>query len=77
MWRDEASCRDVDPEVFFPVAQEGSEAFARQVAVAVAVCVGCPVREACAAEAVRVDAVGVWGGLTEGERRRLRVGAVA
>jgi len=64
-WFDDAACRDVDTDVFFPVSEAESGA-------AKAVCATCPVREQClefALEARPGD--GVWGGLTAQERHRL------
>ena len=65
-WRELAACRGTDLEVFFPERGE-SAGPARQV------CAGCPVRQACLDYAItnRI-AYGVWGGLTERERRTLR-----
>jgi hypothetical protein len=44
-----------------------------QVAAAKAVCAGCPVRAECLAEALARIPYGIAGGLTESERRRLRI----
>ncbi len=65
-WRLGAACRDLDTAVFFPESEDGA-------AVAKAVCAACPVRGACLEFALvtRQDD-GVWGGLDENERRRLR-----
>ena len=65
-WRDEAACRGLDTEVFFPLSDEEADE-------AKAICATCPVREECLEFALltRQDD-GVWGGLTEAERRRLR-----
>lgn len=65
-WRSRAACRDVDTAVFFPETES-------EVAAAKAVCASCPVREACLdfALVTRQDD-GVWGGLDENERRRVR-----
>ena len=65
-WRIDAACRDLDTAIFFPETEEAA-------AAAKAVCASCPVREACLEFALitRQDD-GVWGGLTETERRRLR-----
>ena len=65
-WRELAACRGTDLEVFFPGRGESAEP-ARQV------CAPCPVRQACLDYAItnRI-ASGVWGGLTERERRALR-----
>ncbi len=68
-WRRDAACHDVETGVFFPEP----EAEAPMVAVAKAICAACPVREACLNFAMtsRQDD-GIWGGLDENERRRLR-----
>jgi len=66
-WDNEASCQSVDPEVFFPERQ-GDHA-----TMATTICRGCPVRMQCLEFALnaRLD-YGIWGGLTEHERRSLR-----
>jgi hypothetical protein len=70
-WRDRAACRDVDPERFFPAAEDGPGLRA-QVAAAKAICARCPVRAECLAEALARIPFGIAGGLTEHERRQLR-----
>jgi len=70
-WRDRAACLDEDPELFFPIGNTGP-AF-RQIEKAKAVCRRCEVIEAClswAMESGKDD--GVWGGLSDDERRALR-----
>ncbi|TXS52699.1 WhiB family transcriptional regulator [Streptomyces sp. t39] len=70
-WRIEAACRDVDPELFFPVGGSGPALL--QIKAAKEICRGCPVRERCLDWAVREHQdFGVWGGLDENERRALR-----
>lgn len=66
-WRHLAACRGLDPELFHPGPGE-SPAAAR------AVCCSCPVRAECAEWALfgRVEHHGIWGGLTELDRRRIR-----
>ncbi|MFC4335828.1 WhiB family transcriptional regulator [Salininema proteolyticum] len=70
-WRHEAICRDEDPELFFPIGDSGPAL--SQVELAKSVCNRCPVRESCLewALATGQDA-GVWGGLSELERRALK-----
>ena len=71
-WRHYAACRDIDPELFFPIGKAGP-VVAHQVAQARRVCAGCQVREPCLHWAVASGQdAGVWGGTTEEERRRLR-----
>ncbi|MEU6713029.1 WhiB family transcriptional regulator [Nonomuraea sp. NPDC046802] len=71
-WTNRAACRDVDPEIFFPVAAPDTVAGAAAEAHAKAVCRGCQVREECLGTAIRHrDPYGVWGGQGERERRRI------
>jgi WhiB family redox-sensing transcriptional regulator len=64
-WRQAARCRGVDPEIFHPESDDDA-------AEAKAICEACPVREPCLEHAIVVrEKHGVWGGLTERERRRL------
>jgi WhiB family redox-sensing transcriptional regulator len=68
-WRDHAACRDADPELFFP---DGDIRSARaQVNTAKPICRHCPVRATCLRWALATgQQAGIWGGLTEDERRR-------
>lgn len=75
-----AACRPetgVDPELFFPVADETSEQGVRQVQEAKAVCQSCPIMSDCLRWALDTgQEFGVWGGASESERRKLlRTGA--
>lgn len=65
-WQADALCAQTDPEAFFP-EKGGSTRDAKRV------CSECPVREACLEYAMENDErFGIWGGLSERERRRLR-----
>jgi WhiB family redox-sensing transcriptional regulator len=69
-WRELAACRGVDLDLFFPERGESAESARR-------VCARCPVRQPCLDYAITNRIVhGVWGGLTERERRALRSGWV-
>ena len=70
-WRADAGCRDADPELFFP---DGDIRSARaQVKAAKLICRGCPVTVPCLSWALASGhEAGIWGGLTEDERRMLR-----
>jgi WhiB family redox-sensing transcriptional regulator len=71
-WRLDASCRSVDPEVFFP--SERSQTPEYDLAVASSVCGKCPVAEQCADLAQRLKVThGVWGGRTADQLRRMSV----
>jgi WhiB family transcriptional regulator, redox-sensing transcriptional regulator len=70
-WRARAACRGEDPELFFPVGSVGPAL--AHIAEAKQVCAQCPVREACLNFALSTGQnYGIWGGLTEDERRTLR-----
>jgi WhiB family redox-sensing transcriptional regulator len=74
-WRDKAACRGYDPEDWFPAAEEGSRAYDRQVAAAKSICHACPVAADCLQHALaHGEDAGIWGGLSEQERRDLRLG---
>jgi WhiB family redox-sensing transcriptional regulator len=69
-WRELAACRGTDLEVFFPGRGETAGP-ARQV------CAACLVRQPCLDYAISNRIThGIWGGLTERERRALRSGWV-
>lgn len=66
-WRLSALCGETDPEAFFP-EKGGSTRDAKRV------CTGCDVRAECLEFALDNDErFGIWGGLSERERRRLRM----
>ncbi len=70
-WRGVASCRDTDPELFFPVGTTGLAI--TQIDAAKAVCMGCAAQNPCLEFALRSNQdSGVWGGTSEEERRHLR-----
>ena len=69
-WRDAAACRDADPELFFPDGDLGSAR--AQLKTAKLICRGCPVSATCLSWALASgQEAGIWGGLTEDERRGL------
>lgn len=65
-WQGRANCMGVDPELFFP--ERGSS-----TREAKEVCRGCVVREDCLEFAItNGEKFGIWGGMSERERRRVR-----
>lgn len=69
-WQERALCAQTDPEAFFP-EKGGSTREAKRI------CAGCEVRAECLEYALAFDErFGIWGGLSERERRRLKRGAV-
>ncbi len=70
-WRHNAICRDEDPELFFPVGTSGPAI--AQIADAKLVCNRCPVTADCLSWALDSGQdAGVWGGMSEDERRALK-----
>lgn len=69
-WQERALCAQTDPEAFFP-EKGGSTREAKRV------CLGCEVRAECLEYALLNDErFGIWGGLSERERRRMKKRAV-
>lgn len=65
-WREQASCRGREARLFYPSTEDETRR-------AKAVCSTCPVRECCLEHALaKRERDGIWGGLTERERRRLQ-----
>ena len=67
-WQSRANCMGVDPDLFFP-ERGASTREAKEV------CRGCVVQDDCLEYALtNGEKFGIWGGLSERERRRLRRG---
>ena len=63
-WHEDGECRKYDPEIFFDQVWEFH---------ATQICATCPVKDKCltwALENKKATEYGVWGGLTEGQRRK-------
>jgi WhiB family transcriptional regulator, redox-sensing transcriptional regulator len=70
-WRNDRNCGDEDPELFFPVGNTGPALL--QIAEAKTVCRACTVVSDCLAWALSTGQdAGVWGGMSENERRSLK-----
>ena len=70
-WRHVAACREVDPELFFPIGNSGPALL--QIEEAKQVCRRCAVVEDCLRWAIDSGQdAGVWGGMSEDERRALK-----
>jgi WhiB family redox-sensing transcriptional regulator len=69
-WQERGLCAQTDPEAFFP-EKGGSTREAKRI------CQGCEVRDRCLEYALAKDErFGIWGGLSERERRRLKRGII-
>ncbi|MFM8304921.1 MAG: WhiB family transcriptional regulator [Actinomycetota bacterium] len=65
-WQERANCLGVDPDLFFP--ERGAS-----TREAKSVCRGCEVSDECLEYALaHGEKFGIWGGLSERERRRVR-----
>ena len=65
-WQERALCAQTDPEAFFP-EKGGSTREAKRI------CQGCEVKDECLEYALEHDErFGIWGGLSERERRKLK-----
>ncbi len=65
-WQERSLCAQTDPEAFFP-EKGGSTREAKKI------CTGCEVKAECLEYALANDErFGIWGGLSERERRRLK-----
>jgi WhiB family transcriptional regulator, redox-sensing transcriptional regulator len=65
-WQEQANCLGVDPDLFFPERGASTKE-------AKAVCGGCEVKTECLEYALRHgEKFGIWGGMSERERRRIR-----
>jgi WhiB family redox-sensing transcriptional regulator len=70
-WRNRATCLGEDPELFFPIGSTGPALF--QIEEAKAICRRCDVVDTCLTWAMESGAEsGVWGGLSDDERRTLK-----
>ena len=68
-WSDQAACRGMDPELFFPERWELGWTDTR---IARAICAGCPVCAECLETALQRHEYGIWGGTSEKQRIRMR-----
>ena len=65
-WQDYANCRGADADLFFP--ERGAS-----TRKAKAICAACDVRQECLDYAITSgEKFGIWGGMSERERRRVR-----
>ena len=68
-WKQQGACADHPTDLFFPERGES-----KQAAAAKRICHTCPVEHTCLVYATTNHELGVWGGTTEEERRKMRPG---
>lgn len=73
LWQHRAACRGPNQAIFFPPAQMERRSEKRQrERRAKEICASCPVQADCRDYSIEIrEQHGIWGGLTEGERRSL------
>ena len=79
-WLRAAACRGRDQSRAFypPMHHESREERAQREQMAKTICMGCPVQAACREYALGIrEPFGIWGGLTEYERRALLTAAAS
>ncbi|OPC85346.1 hypothetical protein B4N89_27355 [Embleya scabrispora] len=76
-WREHAACRGhKHPDLWYGGPDRpnslwpGRSDYTANINEAIAICRTCPVRNPCLAHALAHDEQGVWGGLTEDERKK-------
>ncbi|MDV6244882.1 WhiB family transcriptional regulator [Rhodococcus opacus] len=71
-WQIHARCKNLDADIFFPPDGEGKGARIRRERIAKDICSACPVQRECRDHAIAVrEPFGVWGGISETDRRGL------
>jgi WhiB family redox-sensing transcriptional regulator len=65
-WRDEANCKSLNKDLFFPQKKM------RVTSQAVEACKACPVVKECAEWSIKHEIHGYWGGMTAHERAQIR-----
>ncbi len=73
LWQARAACRGRHASMFFPPSHgERRDDRSERERLAKAICMPCPVRQACLDYALRTgEPHGIWGGMNEVERRLL------
>lgn len=74
-WIQQGACRTSEPDLFFPITPPGYMRPKQQLIEAKAVCQRCPVIESCRGWALahpQMTQYGVWGAMSEEERRTAR-----
>lgn len=67
-WKTSAACRSMDPDIFFGPEKGGGW----DQEPALAICATCPVEHECLEYALQRNDPGVWGGMSERQRQRLK-----
>lgn len=68
-WMDDAACKNQPTHIFYP---EPGSLNTPNTRLALSLCQECPVRNTCLEHAIQAKEPGIWGGMTEQERRRNR-----
>ena len=72
LWKDQANCKNVDTNVFFP--NDMGQIKPEKMTEALHYCYSCPVKEQCLEYAINSNIqVGIWGGMSTRARRQIAV----
>lgn len=75
-WMEHGSCAEpnIDPAIFYPNPRAATTAMSKAEAIAIAVCVECPVIKSCLAFALtsEFEPYGVWGGKRQVDLQLIR-----
>lgn len=69
-WASKAACKKTGPTIFYP--EHGAPGLQQTIRQAKAICALCEVQQQCLDYALRNEAMGIWGGKTDKERRQIR-----
>jgi WhiB family redox-sensing transcriptional regulator len=72
-WRDEAACKGMPADLFFPEGKQGQTININVLSRAKVICNSCPVQPECLEHGMS-EPIGIWGGKTRRERNLLRKG---
>jgi WhiB family redox-sensing transcriptional regulator len=77
-WMDRGICTDLHDDTFYPDAKDNPGLVTKQIKAAKRICEQCPVRAQCRQWGIDHDEPeGIWGGLTVGDRAKLKLGQLA
>ena len=72
LWKDQANCKNVDTNVFFP--NDMGQIKPEKMTEALHYCFSCPVKEQCLEYAINSNIqVGIWGGMSTRARRQIAI----
>ncbi len=71
-WMKDANCKSAGPDIFFPGSGAHDRDANKKRREALLLCWGCDVRSECLEYALKHESKGLWGGMTDRQRRKIR-----